>query len=168
MNTKHSLLLLLLVSLAASCSTKIAPSDLTQTAFVTELPPEKATEFALIQTNPPPPLPGPTPGLGIIQLGDGPYPPEVYTILNRWNGLGPNGDLIVVFAGGRTNTSQGMVIVVKGSVEKEYQTPAACGAVKVTAEKGLILTLTTEDGRTSWLFDTLNEQFDPSGPTACP
>jgi len=95
------------------------------------------------------PIPFPT---GIFPGGEGAFPSFEFTIQNRWQAI-MNGEPIQVFAGSLFDDSQqGLIIVLGASSGGRYNTPIKAGAVRITTESGLRLTLLADDG-TTFYFD---------------
>jgi hypothetical protein len=101
------------------------------------------------------PIPFPT---GIFPGGEGAFPSFAFTIQNRWQAI-LNGEPIQVFAGALFEDSQqGLVIVFGVSSGGRYNTPTRAGAVRITEESGLRLTLLADDG-TTFYFDVPSRLF---------
>jgi hypothetical protein len=114
------------------------------------LPPTAPKDLTLAPAPPTiEPIPYPT---GIFPGGEGAFYSRDVTIQNRWQAI-LNGEPIQVFAGALYEDSQqGLIIVLFPSPAGRFYTPTGAGAVRITAESGMRLTLLADDG-TTFYFD---------------
>lgn len=122
-----------------------------------ENPPPTAPKDPTLAPAPPTiePLPFPT---GIFEGGGDAFYSGDVTILNYWQNM-VNGEPVQVFAGSLYNDSgQGLVIVLSSSPAGRFYTPTKAGAVQITGESGLRLTLISTGGITFY-FDIPSRQF---------
>ena len=126
-------------------------------------PKEQLTGHA--KTTKPEPRPLPTWPSGIFAEQQAPFPSTTIAVENQWQANDLGGVHVQVYAGADgLDRSQGLVIVKTTSFDLKtvsasyHPTPLKAGAVRISHEKGELLTLTSKSGAT-FVFNVASRTF---------